>query len=161
MFPTLTVHENLQMGEVARGKRPIAYGFDDVYDLLPALQPLRRRKGFALSGGEQQMVALGRALIAAPRLLLLDEPSLGLAPSVTRIVYQALRAIAVQTPILLVEQNTADALAIAGHGTVLLGGRAVLTGVANQLADRNALIASYLGQKDAQPGNHPHLDESP
>lgn len=156
VFPTLSVHENLQMGEVARAKRRARYGFDDVYDLLPALRPLRRRSGFALSGGEQQMVALGRALIASPRLLLLDEPSLGLAPSVTKVVYEALREITADTPVLLVEQKTSDALELADRGIVLVTGQPVIRGDAAQLADRQAMVASYLGQGDAQPDQPGH-----
>ncbi|MGW3468410.1 ABC transporter ATP-binding protein [Saccharopolyspora sp. NPDC000995] len=151
VFPTLSVHENLQMGEVARAGRPARYGFDDVYDLLPALRPLRRRSGFALSGGEQQMVALGRALIASPRLLLLDEPSLGLAPSVNRVVYEALKAITADIRVLLVEQKAIDALDLAGRGLVLVAGQEVMQVDSGQLADRQAMLASYLGQRDAQP----------
>lgn len=150
VFPTLSVHENLQMGMVARAGRQALYRFNDVYDLFPALRPLRRRDGFALSGGEQQMVALGRALMAAPRLLLLDEPSLGLAPSVTQVVFDALKKIVTDTPVLLVEQKTTDALDLADRGVVLVAGRTVLAGDADQLADRQAMMASYLGQRDAQ-----------
>ncbi len=160
VFPTLSVHENLQMGDVARAGRAARYGYDDVYDLLPALRRLRRRNGYALSGGEQQMVALGRALIAAPRLLLLDEPSLGLSPAVTATVYEALRAVAAETPILLVEQKTSDALDLADRGVVLVAGEIVLRGAADELVDRQAMVASYLGQRDAQPGTSPSLQRS-
>jgi branched-chain amino acid transport system ATP-binding protein len=147
VFPTLTVHENLQVGATAARGRP-GYSFDDVYDLFPALVRLRDREGWGLSGGEQQMVAVGRALVAAPRLLLLDEPSLGLAPIVVKAVFAALAEVRSRTPILLVEQNTAQALTLADHGTVIVQGKAVLTGGADELSDRSAVLASYLGQKE-------------
>jgi branched-chain amino acid transport system ATP-binding protein len=149
VFPSLTVHENLLVGESARGGRTPRYGIDDVYDLFPALAALRRRAGWALSGGEQQMVALGRALVGAPRLLLLDEPSLGLAPVVRRVVFDALREIATTTPLLVVEQNTSAALELCRRAYVLADGRIALSGTADELGDRRALIDSYLGQRTA------------
>jgi branched-chain amino acid transport system ATP-binding protein len=153
VFPTLSVHENLQVGTTAARGRAPDYGLDDVYDLFPALQALRDRQGWALSGGEQQMVAIGRALVAAPRLLLLDEPSLGLAPIVTKAVFAALRQVSARTPVLLVEQNTAQALAIATRAAALVGGKIVMSGTAAELGDRGALLDSYLGQaKVHQPG---------
>jgi branched-chain amino acid transport system ATP-binding protein len=160
VFPTLSVAENLKMGDTARGRRPVRYRHDDVYDLFPPLQHMRRRKAFALSGGEQQMLAIGRALVAAPRLLLLDEPSLGLAPAVTRTVYRALAEITGQTPVLLVEQSTANALALADRGVVLVSGRITLAGSADQLTDRQSIVASYLGQRDAEDRD-PHAFEPP
>jgi branched-chain amino acid transport system ATP-binding protein len=147
IFPTLTVHENLLMGLAARAGRTGSHGVDDVYDLFPALVPLRSRDGWALSGGEQQMVAVGRALVGAPRLLLLDEPSLGLAPIVVAAVYKALREVAATTPMLIVEQNTGAVLDICQRGVVLADGHAVLTGTAADLADRRTVLDSYLGQK--------------
>jgi branched-chain amino acid transport system ATP-binding protein len=147
VFPTLTVHENLQVGvTAARGRA--GQSFDEVYDLFPALVPLKEREGWALSGGEQQMVAIGRALVAAPRVLLLDEPSLGLAPIVVKAVFAALAEVRSQTPILLVEQNTAQALTLADHGSVMVHGEVVLRGSAAELGDRSAVLASYLGQKE-------------
>jgi branched-chain amino acid transport system ATP-binding protein len=146
VFPTLTVHENLQVGTTAAGGRTAEYGVDDIYDLFPALASLRDRHGWALSGGEQQMVAIGRALVAAPRLLLLDEPSLGLAPIVVKAVFAALRQVSARTPVLLVEQNTAQALAIASRAMALVGGEIVMSGSAEELSDRSALLDSYLGQ---------------
>jgi branched-chain amino acid transport system ATP-binding protein len=90
VFGDLSVHENLLVGLIARKGRPSSFSLDDVYLLFPALVPLRHRLAFALSGGEQQMLALGRALVASPRLLLVDEPSLGLAPKVAEVVAAAL-----------------------------------------------------------------------
>ena len=147
IFPPLTVHENLVVATAARGSRTPDFDFDDVYDLFPALQPLRQRPGWALSGGEQQMLAIGRALVGAPRLLLLDEPSLGLAPTVVRAVFRALRQIRERVPILLVEQNTAVALRVCSRAHVLAEGRIVLEGSPDELRDSTDLIDSYLGQR--------------
>jgi branched-chain amino acid transport system ATP-binding protein len=149
VFPTLTVEENLRMGQVAARRRQGGFSLDEVYDLFPALGPLRTRDGFALSGGEQQMVAIGRALVAAPKLLLLDEPSLGLAPVIVQAVFKALDDIRQRTPLLLVEQNTQQALAVCDHASVMVTGRIEMTGRSDELSDRQALLASYLGQKDA------------
>ena len=148
VFPTLSVHENLQVGTTAvRGRT--GYSFDDVYDLFPALVSLKDRSGWALSGGEQQMVAIGRALVAAPRMLLLDEPSLGLAPIVVKAVFNALRDIRTRTPILIVEQNTTQALKLCDRAAALVEGRIVMEGTAAEMGDRSALLDSYLGQKEA------------
>lgn len=146
VFPTLSVHENLRMGRIAAAGRR-GWSEDDVYDLLPALVPLRDRPGFALSGGEQQMVAVGRALVSAPRLLLLDEPSLGLAPLVVRTVYDVLARIAAEVPMLVVEQNTTEALRLCGRGHVLVAGRLALSGSAGELGDRDSLLAAFLGAR--------------
>lgn len=151
VFPTLTVHENLQVGMTASSGRRAGFTIDEVYDLFPALQPLRQRHGWSLSGGELQMVAIGRALLAAPRLLMLDEPSLGLAPIVTRVVYAALREVTASMPVLLVEQNTAVALELSDHAIVMVGGEFVMSGPREALQDRAGLMATYLGhvRKDA------------
>ncbi|HEY8528012.1 MAG TPA: ABC transporter ATP-binding protein [Acidimicrobiales bacterium] len=147
IFGSLSVHENLLMGLPARAGRTGGYTVDDVYDLFPPLVALRNRSGWALSGGEQQMVAVGRALVAAPRLLLLDEPSLGLAPIVVAAVYRALREVAKTTPMLVVEQNTGAVLDLCDRGVVLADGRQVVEGTAAELGGRRDLLDSYLGQR--------------
>ena len=152
VFPDLTVHENLQLGTTARRGRSGGFGFDDVYDLFPALVPLRDRLGFALSGGEQQMVAIGRALVATPRLLLIDEPSLGLAPVVADAVTQALLAIRSRTALLVIEQNVHLAVRVCQRAAVMSGGRIVLEASTEKLHDREELLASYLGQTKTGTG---------
>jgi branched-chain amino acid transport system ATP-binding protein len=152
VFPDLTVHENLQIGTTARRGRSGGFGFDDVYDLFPALVPLRDRLGFALSGGEQQMVAIGRSLVAAPRLLLIDEPSLGLAPVVAEAVARALVAVRSRTALLVIEQNVRLAVRVCQRAAVMSGGRIVLEASAEKLHDREELLASYLGQTKTGTG---------
>jgi len=147
IFPTLTVEENLQVATAARGGRAADIDVDDVYDLFPTLAPLRGRGGWALSGGEQQMLALGRALVGAPRLLVLDEPSLGLAPAVVRVVLDALEQLRGRVPVLLVEQNTEVALRICSRALVLAEGRVVLEGTPDELRGRSELVDTYLGQR--------------
>lgn len=157
VFPPLTVHENLLVGMTAAQGRTGGYSLSDVYDLLPALVPLRKRAGWALSGGEQQMVALGRGLVAAPRLLMLDEPSLGLAPIIVKTVFAALAEVAQRTPVLLVEQNSTVALSVCQHASVLVKGELVLSGTAEEMSDREGLIDSYLGQASLE---HTGSDDS-
>lgn len=158
VFPTLSVHENLQMGVIAGGGRVSSYSISDVYDLFPDLVRLRKRGGYALSGGEQQMVAVGRALVGAPRLLMLDEPSLGLAPLATEAVFAALKQVRERTPVLVVEQNTGMALALCDNAFVLVQGEIKLRGASSELGDREELLASYLGQTDVghqqEPSEH-------
>jgi branched-chain amino acid transport system ATP-binding protein len=146
LFGSLSVHENLLIGRTSRNGREGGYSIDDVYDLLPALKPISKRAGWALSGGEQQMVAIGRGLVSAPRLLLLDEPSLGLAPIIVKTVFEALREVSRRTPILLVEQNAVTAIDLCQRGYVLVDGRIVMQGTSQELGSREALIDSYLGQ---------------
>jgi len=151
VFATLTVHENLQMGLTARGDRGDGFSVDDVYDLFVPLRDLRGRMGYALSGGEQQMVALGRALVAAPRVLMVDEPSLGLAPVVVETVEEALRAISRHTALLMVEQNIDLALRVCSRASIMKHGEIVLQVDAGDAHEREALMASYLGR--TQPGD--------
>jgi branched-chain amino acid transport system ATP-binding protein len=145
LFGALTVTENLQVGLTARGKRSARHDIADVFDLFPPLAKLRSRPCWALSGGEQQMVAIGRGLLAAPRLLMLDEPSLGLAPLVVETVFAALRQVKGDMAVLLVEQNTHIALEIADRGYVLANGTIVMQGASSELEDRSTLLDSYLG----------------
>ena len=152
VFPDLSVHENLQIGTTARRGRKDGYSFDDVYDLFPMLARLRDRLGYMLSGGEQQMVALGRALVGAPRLLLVDEPSLGLAPIVADAVADALIQIRSRTALFVVEQNVHLALRVCGRAAVMSNGVIVLQAGAAELHDRDALLSTYLGQQATGTG---------
>ncbi|MGR6320475.1 ABC transporter ATP-binding protein [Micromonospora soli] len=144
----LTVQENLRLGGLWRRDRADARrAQDEVYQLFPALARRRGHAGHQLSGGERQMLALGRALIARPRLLLLDEPSLGLAPRVTAQIMALLRQLCDGTglTVLLVEQNVRGALAIADQGVVMSLGRVVTATPAAQLRDDDQLRHAYLG----------------
>jgi branched-chain amino acid transport system ATP-binding protein len=143
VFPSLTVDENLMAG--AYGRRPGRWTLESVRDLFPVLVFLGRRRAAVLSGGEQQALAIGRALMANPRLLLLDEVSLGLAPIVVRQLYDALPEIrAAGTTILLVEQSIDQALAAADRVYCLLEGRITLTGRPAELT-RQQISAAYFG----------------
>ncbi|MEW2331339.1 ABC transporter ATP-binding protein [Micromonospora chersina] len=144
----LTVEENLRLGGLWRRDRADARrAQEEVYELFPALARRRRHAGHQLSGGERQMLALGRALIARPRLLLLDEPSLGLAPKVTAQIMALLRRLCDDRglTVLLVEQNVRSALSVADQGVVMSLGRVVTAAPAERLRDDAQLRHAYLG----------------
>lgn len=140
----LTVDENLRLGGLWRKKKP---ALDEIYELFPAIANRRSHLGHQLSGGERQMLAIGRALVAQPRLLLLDEPSLGLAPRITAQIMGLLRDLRDRTglAVLLVEQNVRSALSIADEGVVLNLGRVAARQDAATLADDADLRHAYLG----------------
>ena len=147
-FTQLTVAENLRVGAWARrSKVPLAQSTERVYGYFPMLRARRHQPAGTLSGGEQQMLAIARALMLSPRLLLLDEPSLGLAPLIVREIFRILRAINAETGvgILLVEQNAALALDLAHHAFLLETGRIVMQGPAREVASDDAIRRSYLG----------------
>jgi branched-chain amino acid transport system ATP-binding protein len=143
-FGPLTVHENLRLGAYTR-RSGVDEAIDSAYELFPMLAQKRRQRAEELSGGQQQMVAIARALVAGPKLILLDEPSLGLAPLLVEDVRVALRRITEEfaTSILLVEQNARLALSVGGRGYVLRSGRVVLEGPAADLEGR--MTEAYLG----------------
>ncbi|GAC1343964.1 MAG: ABC transporter ATP-binding protein [Myxococcales bacterium] len=147
VFAALTVEENLRLGAFSvRRTAVIEDRLGEVYGLFPHLVPRRRQTAGTLSGGEQQMVAVGRALMLRPKLLLLDEPSHGLAPIVVEELHAALTEIHRRgVSVLLVEQNTAMALSVAQRGYVLDGGRIVLEGTAAALSGDDRVRAAYLG----------------
>jgi branched-chain amino acid transport system ATP-binding protein len=148
IFPLLTVTENLAMGAFLRNDgREIARDMEYVFSLFPILKERRRQPGGTLSGGEQQMLAISRALMARPSLLLLDEPSLGLAPLVFQLIFRIIPKINREngTTILLVEQNANMALKIAHRGYVLENGRITLEGAAESLLNNEDVKRAYLG----------------
>ena len=148
IFNRLTVRENLMMGAYTRNDTAVIAGdLDRVFALFPRLDERITQVAGTLSGGEQQMLAIGRALMARPRLLLLDEPSMGLAPVLVEQIFDTVRDINRQgTTILLVEQNAAMALAVAQRGYVIETGTIVLSGTAAELADSPEVRRAYLGE---------------
>jgi branched-chain amino acid transport system ATP-binding protein len=147
IFPRMTVRDNLEMGAYAhRDRAGVAAGLERVLALFPLLQDRLGQPGGTLSGGEQQMLAIGRALMAQPRLLLLDEPSMGLAPMLVDRIFDVVREINAQgTPILLVEQNAQMALKAADRGYVLESGTIVLADAAAALLGNDRVREAYLG----------------
>ncbi|HSF31062.1 MAG TPA: ABC transporter ATP-binding protein [Candidatus Tectomicrobia bacterium] len=147
IFPRLTVLENLEMGAYTRTDlAAVGTDLDRVLQLFPRLKERMTQQGGTLSGGEQQMLAIGRALMASPRLLLLDEPSMGLAPTMVEVIFQTIQEINRQgTTILLVEQNALMALEVAHRGYVLQTGRTVLHDTAAKLLQNEMVRKVYLG----------------
>ena len=165
VFSTLTVRENLILGAYSRRRKrrsaaEAAAGLDEVYRLFGVLKERANQLAGTLSGGEQQMLAIGRALMSRPKLLMMDEPSLGVAPLVVRSIYQAVAGLKRDgMTILLVEQNARAALALADRGYVLETGQIVLEGTSRELCDNPEVQRAYLGKDyrriDEENGNEP------
>jgi branched-chain amino acid transport system ATP-binding protein len=146
VFANMTVRENLVLGGYQQPHETLHDDMQQVFDLFPVLSERRRQRAGTLSGGEQQMLAIGRALMAHPKLLLLDEPSLGLAPLIVRKIFEIVRKInAAGTTVFLVEQNAHMALAVAHHAYVLQTGQVILSGPADQLLKNPDVQKAYLG----------------
>ena len=146
IFPRMSVHENLLMGAYGRSQADASEDMERVFALFPRLKERMAQRGGTLSGGEQQMLAIGRALMSRPRLLLLDEPSLGLAPLVVRLIFGAIRELnrATGLTVLLVEQNAYQALRLAHRGYVLVNGTITMSGGGAELLARPEIRAAYL-----------------
>jgi branched-chain amino acid transport system ATP-binding protein len=149
IFPRMTVLENLELGAFVRDdKQNVAADMERVFALFPRLKERLHQKGGTLSGGEQQMLAMGRALMARPKLLLLDEPSMGLAPILVATIFETISSIREQgTTILLVEQNARMALHVANRGYVIQAGYIILHDSADNLLRSDLVRKSYLGEK--------------
>ena len=146
VFLQMTVEENLEMGAYTRPSIEIADSIADVYERFPRLKERRKQIAGTLSGGEQQMLAMGRALMSKPQLLMLDEPSMGLAPLLIEQIFDIIKELhAAGTTILLVEQNAQMALSVADRGYVLETGRIVTTGTGAELLNDDAVKKAYLG----------------
>ena len=148
LFPRMSVTENLEMGAFQRTDRQnFAADMDRVFDLFPRLKERRSQKAGTLSGGEQQMCAIGRALMARPKLLLLDEPSMGLAPIFVERIFETIVEVNKEgTPVLLVEQNALMALEVAQRGYVMETGRIAIEGSAGELKTNEQVRMTYLGE---------------
>jgi len=147
IFPFMTVRENLEMGSYNRRAREKSQeSMQRVYELFPRLAERKNQLGESMSGGEQQMLAVGRALMAGPKILMLDEPSLGLAPIVVEMIFQVLQEVNRRgVTLLLVEQNVKESLDVSSRGYVLENGRVVLEGAARDLLENAHLKKAYLG----------------
>ncbi len=147
VFSRMSVYENLQMGAFSRKGEPIEGDLERVFELFPRLRERRGQKAGTLSGGEQQMLAIGRAMMARPKILLLDEPSMGLSPILTEQIFRIIGDINAQgTTVLLVEQNALMALNLAHRGYVLQTGRIILADTAQNLATNEQVRQAYLGE---------------
>ncbi|MGE0341057.1 MAG: ABC transporter ATP-binding protein [Xanthobacteraceae bacterium] len=146
IFPRMTVYENLQMGAAVAQDGDFKSDLARVYSLFPLLERRKSQRGGTLSGGEQQMLAIGRALMSRPRLLLLDEPSLGLAPLIVRQIFSAIRELnrTEKLTIFLVEQNAFHALKLAHRGYVMVNGRISMQGSGRELLERPEVRSAYL-----------------
>ena len=146
MFQQMTVRENLEMGGFTRPADEIPASLDDVFNRFPRLKERERQIAGTLSGGEQQMLAMGRALMSKPKLLMLDEPSMGLAPILVEQIFDIIRSLHRDgATILLVEQNAQAALSVADRAYVLETGRIVLTGTGRELLESDDIRKAYLG----------------
>lgn len=146
VFPTLTVEDNLRLGAYRRTREEAALGLEAVYAIFPVLATRRSQIAGGLSGGQQQMLAMGRAMMSRPKLMLLDEPSMGLAPVLVEQVFEVIRRLASEgVTILLVEQNAYAALATADRGYVIETGQIALTGTGRELLADPKVRAAYLG----------------
>lgn len=146
VFPTLTVEDNLRLGAYRRTREEAALGLEAAYALFPVLATRRSQIAGGLSGGQQQMLAMGRAMMSRPKLMLLDEPSMGLAPVLVEQIFEVIRRLASEgVTILLVEQNAYAALATADRGYVIETGQIALTGTGQELLADSKIRAAYLG----------------
>jgi branched-chain amino acid transport system ATP-binding protein len=147
IFPRMTVEENLLLGAFSRNDNEIRKDLDASYDLFPVLAERRSQQAGTFSGGEQQMLAMGRAMMSRPKLLMLDEPSMGLSPLMMKVIMQTVKKLQSQgTTILLVEQNAQAALSLADHGYVLEVGKIVIRGTGKDLMVNDDVRKAYLGE---------------